>query len=278
MTSSATNVDNSLNNVEREKVVLLTSACNDIGKAIVQEFYASGYKIMINDIQFDELQNLENNLEDLFPKNSNDTNIAYFFGDISNRNNCKLLIEETFNKFGHIDVLINNYTIPGTPVMGKTTSNYVETETTTDYYTLEEYGISDRNLKGVYNCIREFVQYLINNNRFRDYNKEINNEKIANNKNKNMYLIINISCPYGSIPDQMISQGIDSQSGIDPFTSYRSGIKTITKTVALQLADKGIRVNAIAPGIISTNINENGKEDKQRKKSTSIPLRRIGTP
>jgi len=93
-----------------------------------------------------------------------------------------------------------------------------------------------------------------------------------------VYSIINISSPYGSIPDEMISKGTDSQSGIDPFTSYRSGIKTITKTVALQLADKGIRVNAIAPGIVSTDINENGKEDKKRKKGTSIPLRRIGTP
>jgi len=90
---------------------------------------------MINDTQFDELKNLENNLENLFPKNSNDNYISCFFGDISNRIYCKRLIEETFNKFGHIDLLINNYTVPGTPVMGKTTSNYVETEPTTDYYT-----------------------------------------------------------------------------------------------------------------------------------------------
>ena len=39
-----------------------------------------------------------------------------------------------------------------------------------------------------------------------------------------------------------------------PFISSRFGIKSLTKTVALQLAENGIRVNAIAPGIIATDI------------------------
>lgn len=77
----------------------------------------------------------------------------------------------------------------------------------------------------------------------------------------------------------MINKGIDSQAGIDPFTSSRSGIKTLTKTIALQLADKGIRVNAIAPGIIATEIHKDiqdkQKIDKNRNKI--IPFNRMGT-
>ena len=61
----------------------------------------------------------------------------------------------------------------------------------------------------------------------------------------------------------MINKGIDSQAGIDPFTSSRSGIKTLTKTIALQLADKGIRVNAIALGIIAIEIHKD-IQDKQK--------------
>jgi len=34
----------------------------------------------------------------------------------------------------------------------------------------------------------------------------------------------------------------------------RDGVKTLTKTIAFQLADKGIRVNAIAPGLITTDM------------------------
>jgi hypothetical protein len=38
----------------------------------------------------------------------------------------------------------------------------------------------------------------------------------------------------------MINKDTILQLGIDPFTSSRSGIKTLTKPIALQLADKGI--------------------------------------
>ena len=69
-----------------------------------------------------------------------------------------------------------------------------------------------------------------------------------------------------------------SQSGIDPFTSSRSGINTLTKTIALQLADKGIRVNAIAPGIISTDIHKDAIEGNQKDIRKIIPFNRIGIP
>ena len=43
-------------------------------------------------------------------------------------------------------------------------------------------------------------------------------------------------------------------SGVDPYTSSRSSIKSLTESIALQLADKEITVNAIAPGIIDSDI------------------------
>jgi NAD(P)-dependent dehydrogenase (short-subunit alcohol dehydrogenase family) len=77
-------------------------------------------------------------------------------------------------------------------------------------------------------------------------------------------LIINISTPYVSIPKIEADAYTFSMSGVDPFTSSRVGIKSLAKTVALQLAENGIRVNAIAPGIIATD--KTGKhtiEDKE---------------
>ena len=70
-------------------------------------------------------------------------------------------------------------------------------------------------------------------------------------------------------------------SGVDPFISSRFGIKSLTKTVALQLAENGIRVNGIAPGIIATDIiKKQMHEDKGKRKERekNIPFHRIGTP
>ena len=51
-------------------------------------------------------------------------------------------------------------------------------------------------------------------------------------------------------------------------------------TVALELADKGIRVNGIAPGAIATDMNKEMLEDKEqkKKKEDKIPMHRIGKP
>lgn len=74
---STTSKDSS-NNEKRKKVLLLTGACNGIGKAIVKEFYKSDYNIMINDVQSDELKKIAENTSKVFPKNSNDTKISTF--------------------------------------------------------------------------------------------------------------------------------------------------------------------------------------------------------
>jgi NAD(P)-dependent dehydrogenase (short-subunit alcohol dehydrogenase family) len=59
--------------------------------------------------------------------------------------------------------------------------------------------------------------------------------------------IINISSSYDSNPKSEADAYTFSMSGVDPFTSPRAEVKALTKTVAFQLAQKGIRVNAIAP-------------------------------
>ena len=69
-----------------------------------------------------------------------------------------------------------------------------------------------------------------------------------------------------------------SQSGIDPFTSSRSSVKSLTESIALQLADKGIRVNAIAPGVIDSDVINELLEDKEQMKQVvrTIPFHRTG--
>ena len=54
----------------------------------------------------------------------------------------------------------------------------------------------------------------------------------------------------------------------------------LTKTMALEVADKGIRINGIAPGAIATMMNIDVLEDEKKikEKENKIPMHRIGEP
>ncbi len=68
------------------------------------------------------------------------------------------------------------------------------------------------------------------------------------------------------------------------YTGAKAAIENFTRVWALELADKGVRVNAIAPGAIRTNIwNVPGLTKEEAKKhedsiAKTIPIKRFGTP
>ena len=199
-------------------------------------------------------------------------------------------MEETIKRFGTIDVLINNAMISqqsiasqsyemsaaATSASANVSTNYQDGGQTSPYFTVEEYGMTDTNLKGIYFCIRELVkQLLIYKNLDSDGTVKKSNNII---KKKVDCSIINVASCYNTIPSSQFDAYTFSQSGVDPFTSSRSSIKFLTESIALQLADKGIRVNAIAPGVIDFDISNEILEDDEKKDQVEreIPFQRIG--
>jgi glucose 1-dehydrogenase len=102
---------------------------------------------------------------------------------------------------------------------------------------------------------------MLNDNKDDQEKKKINN---------NDYSMINISSVHESIP---LAQSA-------PYGASKGGMELLTKIVALELADKGIRVNGIAPGAIATDMNKEVLEDKEKKiqEEDKIPMHRIGRP
>ena len=163
-------------------------------------------------------------------------------GDISQESVSISLVESAVKQFGRIDVLVNNAGIGGE-------SKKINELTEKDWDQ-----VIDVNLKGAFLCTREAVK---------------NMTKDANNNNRN-YSIINISSVHEQTP----------QPESAPYAASKGGMQMLTKTIALELAEKGIRINGIAPGAIATDMNkellENQKE--KEKKEQEIPVHRIGQP
>jgi glucose 1-dehydrogenase len=106
-------------------------------------------------------------------------------------------------------------------------------------------------LTGPFVCSREAVKHMLN-------------------QNPKGGCIINISSVHQIIP----------KPHYVPYATSKAGIEMMTKTMALELAQDNIRVNAVAPGAIATEMNEELKEDKAELNNVlrRIPLRRIGSP
>lgn len=64
------------------------------------------------------------------------------------------------------------------------------------------------------------------------------------------------------------------------YTTSKGGVRALTKALAIELSPKGVRVNAIGPGLIATPLNAKARENPAYMKNFEgrIPLGRIGTP
>ena len=284
-------------NNNNSKVVVVIGAGRGIGKAIAKEFAKNGYCVMINDFEKEEkLKNTAEEISKIIADNNHNSKVAYIIGDVSQEQTCINLMEQTINIFGRIDVLINNASIAEKTAVGETnrtsrsssssssssptnldTSQYKQTSS---YFTLEEYEIADTSLKGLYLCIREAAKRMIIQSIKEEEEEVMKERKMGRRNNIPAYSIINISSSYDSIPKSEADAYTFSMSGVDPFTSSRAEVKTLTKTVAFQLAQNGIRVNAIAPGLIATesNIELLQNEKKRTEEEMEVPFHRIGQP
>ncbi len=70
--------------------------------------------------------------------------------------------------------------------------------------------------------------------------------------------------------------GIMGNFGQANYAASKAGIIGLTKSVAKELAPRGISVNAIAPGFIKTEMTKKLPEDVQKKMLSVIPLGRFG--
>ncbi len=82
--------------------------------------------------------------------------------------------------------------------------------------------------------------------------------------------IINITSVHQEIP----------RAGAAGYDVSKGGLRELTKTLALELAEKNINVNNIAPGMVLTTMNQSSLDDPEvlKKQVQSIPMKRAAQP
>lgn len=222
-----------MNNLSKSiegKVVIITGGTRGIGFAAVKGFLENGAKVALCGSREESVNKA---LDKLYEINSTYPAIG-FSPNLLEEEEIKSMVNYVINKWGKIDVLINNA------------------------------GISDS--KSIFDQDNEHFAKVIDINVQAVFNfSKIVAEEMKKNKSG---VIINTSSVV-SLYGQKTGVG---------YPTSKFAVNGFTKSLARELGKDGIRVNAVAPGIIATDMVAALDQNMIKKMAESIPVGRLGKP
>lgn len=213
------------------EVVVVTGSARGIGRRIAERFYEAGAKVALCSIS-------KTGKEELMQEIAGDdrSRIMALPCDVSQPEDVANFLQAVVDKFGTIDVLVNN-------------AGIYSKEDTRDVTEAQFDKVLDANLKSVFFACQWFFKHHI------DAGTTGNVVNIASVS----------SVTY--VPDNAL------------YNVSKAGVVTLTKTFARDMGKHGIRVNAVGPGSIPTDLNAALYADPQKEIDLckKIPLGRRGT-
>jgi 3-oxoacyl-[acyl-carrier protein] reductase len=204
------------------KTAIVTGGSRGIGRAIVQALAREGAKVAFtyaqNKTMADEVANGET--------------IIGFQADVTQMDQAKDLVKQVKERFGRIDMLVNN--------AGITRDKLLVMMSEKDWD-----DVIDTNLKGVFTMTKPVAAAMLR---------------------QRSGTILNIT----SI------SGIVGMPGQVNYSSSKAGMIGFTKALAKEMAKAGITVNALALGLVDTDMTAGLNDEYKTKALEQIPLARFG--
>lgn len=215
------------------KIAIITGATGGIGFAVAKRLGQDGYTVILNGID-DEAG--AKRVEEL---RTEGITAEYYGFDVTKEENVTSNIKAIGEKYGRIDVLVNN--------AGGLGGRSRFEEMTTEFYRF----VMALNLDSVFFASRAAIPFL---------------------KNGEHPSIINYTSNAGWNA---------GGPGAGIYGTSKAAVHTITRALAKDLAEYGIRVNAVSPGTIDTDFHKQIKETKPEvfaSWANNIMLGRLGQP
>lgn len=210
------------------KVALITGGDSGIGRAVAIAFAKEGADVAIGYLNEHEDANQTKKLVESFGR------IALLLPmDISNEENCRLLVEKTIKYFHRLDILVNNAAV--------------------EYAQKKIEDISSEQWEHVFRVNIFSTFYLI---------------KYAMPHLNSGSCIINTSS---------VTAYKGNEELID-YSATKGAMIAFTRSLALSVAKKGIRVNAVAPGPVWTPMVLKMSDEEAKEFGNNVPLGRPAQP
>ncbi len=210
------------------KVVIVTGGSRGIGRAVVELLAAEGAEVM-----FFYRDNEAAATEVAAEAKAAGHAVAGDRVDVRDSAACAAAVERVVDRFGRIDVLVNNAGVIRDNLLAMLEDDDIA-------------AVLDTNVGGVFNVTRAVAPHMI-----------------ARRSGK----IINLSSVAGT-------KGGRGQSN---YAASKGAIEALTRALAVELAPRRITVNAVAPGVIETEMSQQVRELAGDEVKSKILLRRYGT-